>query len=338
MAPPSLHSLPEVAADLVRCATYPACLPSSISATTTTTCGSNCRTAASPAGITSARDAVQLFISEEFTPLFHTAAYGVLPDAARWRYNQLHALYFNEQVAFFEQELLSPALRALARMALPPALGAGVREFYEDEQRHTAMFRALNRRCAPEFYARGDYFFVAVAPAWRAAVRLVSSRPRLFPLLLWLALMQEERSLFYSKRCLEQAAHLESQFVAAHRAHRADEVGHVAWDEELLDWLWPRTGRILRGMNARLLNWLVGEFFLLLKRSGRRVVEQLAREFPRLDAAALRQAMAGLGANAADVRTLYSRAITPRAFARFDRHPEFALLARTLPGYVPLPA
>jgi hypothetical protein len=45
--------------------------------------------------------------------------------------------------------------------------------------------------------------------------------------------------------------------------------------------------------------------------------------------------MSSLGENDAYRRTLYSRTITPRAFARFDRHPEFALLAETLPGYVP---
>ena len=275
-----------------------------------------------------------MFIAEEFTPLFHTPVYAALPPAARMRYNQLHALYFNEQIAFFEQEMLSPALRALARAGLPEPLARGVREFHDDEQRHTAVFRALNRRCAPEFYSRDDYFFIGVGPRQRGVVRALSGRPRLFPLLVWLALMQEERSLYYSKGCLERAG-LELQFVAAHRAHLADEVRHVAWDEQLLDWLWPRTKPFLRRANARLLNWLVGEFFFLPKRSGLRVVEQLVREFPEVDGGVLRRAMSSLGENDAYRRTLYSRTITPRAFARFDRHPEFALLAETLPGYVP---
>jgi hypothetical protein len=146
--------------------------------------------------------------------------------------------------------------------------------------------------------------------------------------------MQEERSLYYSQGCLE-AERLEPQFVAAHRAHLADEVGHVCWDEQLLDWLWPRTPPILRMANARLLHWVVGEFFLMPKRSGRRVVDRLALEFTGLDATALRQAMAGLKDNTAFARTLYSREITPRTLARFDRHPEFALLALKLAGYVP---
>ena len=282
-------------------------------------------------------DRTRRFIAEEFTPLFHTREYAALPDAARLRYNQLHALYFNEQVAFFEQEMLSPTLLALVKIA-PSTMADGLRIFHDEEQRHTAMFRALNRRSAPEFYADGADYFIRVAKPWRALLGAMAHRPRLFPLLMWLALMQEERSLFYSKRCLEKADELELHFVALHRTHLADEVGHVGWDGEVLDWLWPRTGGALRSVNARLFAWMLGEFFHLPKRSGRRVIAQLAREFPRLNSTALFRAMQDLAHDANFQLTLYSRSITPRTFARFDAHPEFASLARTLPGYRPSPA
>ncbi len=275
------------------------------------------------------------FIAEEFTPLFHTREYRALPDAARLRYNQLHALYFNEQVSFFEQEMLSPALLALLRGPLPASLAEGLRVFFDEEQRHTAVFRALNRDCAPELYASSNHHFIRIARPWRALLGAMAGMPRYFPLIIWLALMQEERSLHYSKGCLEKAAELEPHFVATHRAHLADEVGHVGWDEELLDWLWPQVGRAVRFVNARLLSWMIGEFFLLPKRSGLRVVEQLAQEFPQLDATTLRRGMDALSDDTEYLQTLYSREITPRTFARFDTHPEFALLARTLPGYRP---
>lgn len=280
-------------------------------------------------------DFTRRFIAEECTPLFHIPAYGGLPDAARLRYNQLHALYFNEQVAFFEREMLSPALLALQRSALPASLAAGLQIFFEEEQRHTAMFHAVNRLCAPEFYAGSVYRFVRIARPVRAALRGLSRWPRMLPLLVWLALLQEERSLHFSKCCLEQADDLEPHFLAMHRTHLADEVGHVGWDEDLLDWLWPRTSRPLRSINARLLGWMTREFFLLPKRSGLRVVEQLAREFPRLEAAALYRGMRELEANDAYLQTLYSREVTPRSFARFDLHPEFASFAQILPGYHP---
>ena len=177
--------------------------------------------------------------------------------------------------------------------------------------------------------------FIRVARPWRVLLGEISRRPRLFPLLVWLALLQEERSLHYSKGCLEHAPELEPHFVVTHRVHLADEVGHIAWDEELLDWLWPQVSHALRWINARLLNWMIGQFFFLPKRSGRRVVEHLVREFPQLDAEALDGGMRELETNSAYLGTLYSREVTPRTFTRFDAQPEFALLAQTLPGYRP---
>jgi hypothetical protein len=277
-------------------------------------------------------DHTRCFIAPEFTPLFHTPAYRLLPSAAQLRYNQLHALYFNEQVAFFEQEMLSPALVALLRCPLPADLIAGLQSFFEEEQRHSAMFRNLNRRCAPEFYGESASYFIRVAQPWRALLGAMTHRPLLFPLVVWLSLLQEERSLFYSKGCLARAHDLEPHFVATHRSHIADEVGHIAWDEELLDWLWPRTSSALRQMNAKLLRWMVREFFLLPKRSGLRVVSQLVQEFPQLDFRALDRGMRGLKNDAAYLRTLYSRDNVPRSFARFDAHLEFAPLARMLLG------
>jgi hypothetical protein len=275
------------------------------------------------------------FIAEEFTPLYHTSAYALLPAAARLRYNQLHALYFNEQVAFFEQAMLSPALNVLMVEALPPHLLSGLHDFFREEQQHTAMFRELNRQAAPEIYRDRHAWFIRVANPWRSLLGVIARRPRLFPLLIWLALLQEERSLFYSRGCLKSAAPIEDHFVDAHRRHITDEAGHIRWDEELLDWLWPRTGHAIRWMNARLLAWMTREFFLAPKRSGLRVVQQLIREFPELDARQLVSAMRALETDRVYQRTLYSREITPRSFARFDRHPEFALLAQVLPGYVP---
>lgn len=280
-------------------------------------------------------DFTRPFIAEVFTPLFHTPLYAALPPPIRLRYNQLHALYFNEQAAFFEQEVLVPALGGLLRCRLPAELAGSVRTFRDEERRHSAMFRALNRRCAPDFYAHRHYHFICLARPLRALLNAMSGRPRVFPLVVWLALMHEERSLHFSKRCLENADELEPRFVAIHRAHLADEVGHVGWDGELLDWLWPRTGRTIRRVNVRLLEWMIGEFFLLPKRSGVRVVAQLAREFSHLDSAALRRALSDLKNNADYLRSLYSREMTSRTFARFDAHADFALFTRTLPGYVP---
>lgn len=280
-------------------------------------------------------DFTRRFLPEVFTPLFHTNVHRELPAAVQLRYNQLHGLYFNEQVAYFEQEMLSPMLRALRRGFLPPGMAPRLEAVLEDEQRHSAMFRELNLRCAPEFYSNTSSKFIQVHTWGQAWVTGISSRPHLFPLIAWLTLLQEERALHYSKGCLEEAGNLDPTFVATHRAHLADEVGHVRVDEELLDWLWPRTHRAIRAMNTRMLGWVIGEFFLLPKRAGILVVDQLAREFPQLHVERLRQELRGLKTNETYLKTLYSREMTPRTFMRFDAHPEFKFIAQTLPGYVP---
>jgi hypothetical protein len=284
-----------------------------------------------PAGAREAIDFTRPFIAGDLTPLHHTYTYQWLAPHIRLRYNQLHALYFNEQVAFFEQEMLTPALHALRREnSLPTPLANALPVFLEEEQRHTAMFRALNQRCAPEFYARANSYFVRIDKAASLLIRTMARRPRVFPLLIWLALLQEERSLHYSKLCLQIADALEPHFVAAHRKHLSDEAGHIHWDEQLLDWCWPQMRRAGRLLNAQLLTWMVREFFFLPKRSGRRVVQQLVFEFPQLDLRELAQGLRGLARDPAYLRTVYSRQIAPRTLARAERCREFAGLARIL--------
>ena len=128
---------------------------------------------------------------------------------------------------------------------------------------------------------------------------------------------------------------LEPGFVAAQREHLADETGHVRWDEQLIEHVWPRTNATWRQCNARIFRWLMREFFTVPRRSGMRVVAALVEEFPALRDAWPELSRAML--NLVDVpdfhRTAYSREVTPRTFARFDRTPEFRALGEILPGY-----
>ena len=233
--------------------------------------------------------------------------------------------------------MLSPALSGCLRLpGLPASMSESLRTFFAEEQAHTAMFRSLNARAAPQFYhPRRHYHFIRLPVPCRWLLRNIASRTYALPLLMLLALLQEERSLHYSKHCLRYASPLERHFLGLHRTHLADETGHVGWDEQLLDWLWPRTSRAVRAATAKLLPAMLGEYFLLPKRSGRNVVRQLAREFPGLDRDALERAMSGLRHNPAFLRTLYSPQIVPRSLQRLAQLPEFTLLARRLAGYVP---
>ena len=274
------------------------------------------------------------FLPEEFTPLFHTASYRALTDGQRLRYNQLHGLYFNEQLMFFESVIGRGVLCTLVR-ELPPRLADMVQQFWEEEQRHTAMFRRLSHRRAPQLYAATDFHFIRVPGPWMASLRWATCHPRFFLMFLWLMMLQEERSIFYSRAFLREADRLDPAFVAVHRAHVADEVDHVRWDEELLDALWGRAPRPLRQFNASLFSWMLDEFFHTPKRGQLRVVLELLREFPDLRPRepALRRDLRALRHDPDYQRSLYSREIVPRTFARFDAWPEFRTLERKIAGY-----
>src|SRR5258705_1213498 len=133
-------------------------------------------------------------------------------------------------------------------------------KFMAEEARHSAMFPRLNEQCAPRFYATSDFYFIQISGAARKLMDVMSRRPRLFPLFLWLMLLEEERALHYGATFVRSLG-LEPHFVSVQRTHLADEAGHVRWDEELLDCIWGKTNPLLRHFNARLLSWMVDEFF-----------------------------------------------------------------------------
>jgi P-aminobenzoate N-oxygenase AurF len=268
------------------------------------------------------------FIPEEFTPLYYTPSYRVLTEEQKLRYNQLQALYFNEQIIFFETAIGRKVLEALLRDSLPPQLTNGLRQFLEEEQQHTEMFRRLNQQCAPQFYGAGHFYFIQPPRAWMVALSWATQHPRLFPMFLWLMLLQEERSLFYSRRVIAQREELEPHFVKTHRTHLADEVGHVRWDEELIEALWQRANPFLRSVNARLFGWMLGEFFNAPKRAQLNVVHELAREFPVLSEVEpeMQRQLLALSEDGCYQMSLYSREIVPRTFARFDESAELQSL------------
>jgi len=275
------------------------------------------------------------FIPENLTPLFYAPVYRQLTQEQRLRYNQLHALYFNEQIILFETAIGRGMLETLQHQPWPDGFGERLRQFWDDERRHSEMFRQLNRRCAPELYANGQFHFIELPRAGSAALRWATRHPRAFPLFIWLMFLQEERSLYYSKEFIRQRDGLEPHFVATFRAHLADEVRHVACDQELIERLWRQANPYLRRANARLFAWMLDEYFFTPKRAQLRVVETFARESAELRGLEreMRSQVLALSADQDYQRTLYSRKIVPRCFEWFDQWPEFRPLERVMAGY-----
>ena len=275
---------------------------------------------------------------EELTPLFHVPSYTTLTAAQRLRYNQLNALYFNEQTMFFEVSLARNVLGwFLSQPALPSGLKESLAQFLIEEERHSDMFRQLNRRSARAIYSSRDFHFIRVPPLAAYLLDVISKRPHYFPFLLWLMHLHEERAIHMGKAFVKSQEPLEPHFAETQRRHLADEIGHVRWDESLIDWLWPRAGAFTRHWNIRLFSWMMEEFFTTPKRAGMRVVSALADEFPGLRPRLpeFHRELLALGTNPAYRRSLYNSENVPATFRRFDAHPEFRALTRSLPGYIP---
>jgi hypothetical protein len=277
------------------------------------------------------------FMPEELTPFYHTSGYRLLSGPQRLRYNQLHALYFNEQTMFFEKALARNVLGYFLAQPLPADLKSGLRQFMTEEALHTEMFRGLNQKCAPELYGRQDFYFIRIPRIGAVLFDFISKHPQWFPFLLWLMHLQEERALFFGRAFLKSAESLDPHFVAVQRKHVADEIGHVRWDEALLEWAWPRAGFLCRKINTRILAWMIEEYFSTPKRAALRVLSALLEEFPELQPryAGFCQQLIELGNDSIYRRSLYCRENVPNTFKRFDAWPEFGPLKDAMPGYAP---
>jgi hypothetical protein len=277
------------------------------------------------------------FVPDHVTALYFTNAFQLLSERQRVRYTQLHGCYVNEQIMFFERALVPSALGDPERYHLPEHLRTAMKSFLEQEQRHAAMFEALNRRCAPELYADTDFYFIRPRMAWNTILRIMAREIQLFPVFLWLMLLQEERSIAWSRALLTAHDRLDGRFVDVYRLHLAEEVQHVRWDELMLDHFWPRTRPWLKPLNARLLGWFIREFQTVPKRAGVRIIRRLVREFADLEIHRRRMEceLQQLARNTPYLDSLYGRDITPRTYARFDRTPDFAVREGIIHGYQP---
>ncbi len=106
----------------------------------------------------------QPFIPERLTPLPFTPVWRELRPAEQLRYNQLHGLYFHEQIIFFEQTVIVPLLRAAQPHVADTALRDSIDTFVAEENTHSAGFHELLAALRPAWYAGGWRHFVGASP------------------------------------------------------------------------------------------------------------------------------------------------------------------------------
>ena len=180
-------------------------------------------------------DRSRWFICETLTPLYYTSLYSQLTLEQRRRYNQLTGMFANELIAFLEREFLDAVLKAVseAPAAATPwdPLRDALAAFRDDEREHALLWQRLNHLSEPDRYVPGVRMFLHVPRAAGALGRLATRQPAVFPVVFWVQLLQEERSIEISRRCSRLPADaIEPRYAAVYRAHLRDEVRHVRID------------------------------------------------------------------------------------------------------------
>ena len=290
------------------------------------------RAAAAKSGTPHAElDRGRFFMPEHFTPLYYTSLYPLLKADQRLRYNQLHVLYFHEQLAFLESSLPSSMLAPMLADPRYAELAAQLHTLIAEESRHAAMFRGLNRRIAPDLYRERDRFFLDAGPLWGGVWSRASRRPSLWPTFLWFMLIQEEKALAYTRGFLA-LPDLEPTILSVHQRHFEQERTHCEIDVRLLELVWQHTSPRLLKLNGRVLSWMLQRFFLAPRRSGWKVVDFWMSDLPELKGkrTVLRRELARLDRCPAYVTMMYGPDTIPESWRRMGERPELESLWASL--------
>ena len=288
-------------------------------------------------------DRSRRFYCEALTPLAYTRVYRELDEAHRLRYNQLTGIYSNELIGFLETFLLRRTLDALAGrrdLALPAALRSALHAFRAEEARHADLWKRLNRLSEPAWYADRDRRILCLPAAVLTAASVVASHPVACPLVFWIQLSQEERSIAISRAFARTVpGEIEPRYAAVYVAHLRDEVRHVQIDWHLIEHFFAGRPAAIRRLHAWAFRRLVGALFLVPAGSTARIVHLLVTECPELRPLAGRmlRELRALRHDDTYQSMMYSREATPITFALFDRFPEFHAMSRCLTAYRPRP-
>lgn len=284
-------------------------------------------------------DRSRLFLCETLTPLYYTPSYSGLAPEHRRRYNQLTGMLANELILRLETSFMDTALAAVTRHDHACAeLADAVRRFHDDEVRHAEGWRQLNRLSEPRWYPTDRPRLLRVPRIADRLAKAVAPYPIAWPVILWIQLSQEERSIEISRRCLRMApGTIEPRYAAVYGEHLRDEARHVQLDCHLIERVYAAQSLTARRLTARVFRWVLANLFLRPARSSVRVVEVLASEYrelrPRLPQMA--RELRALVGNDAYQEMMYSRRTTPLTFDLFDTFPEFHAMRTVLRAYIP---
>ncbi len=270
--------------------------------------------------------------------LWFLPSFAALAPEERLRCNQLHALGVCEQFVWFERQLLRAIGNVLReRHPLPAPLAEALGHFAAEERKHIDMFWRLLERSEPAWYAghAPRLFHIGVAPQF--AMDRVTANPRTFLAWIWLAILVEERTLFFSREHLRAArgapGSIDALHAQVHEFHFRDESRHYHLDQHLLTWLYDPQPRWKKALAAAMFRRMM-RAYVAASRTAARILAQLAREFPRLrgaPVARLRAELSGVGRDESYHRRLFSRAALPHTFALLAEYREHGRLWELFP-------
>jgi hypothetical protein len=280
------------------------------------------------------------FYCETLSPLFYTPSYGRLTEPQRRRHTQLMGMLSNELIARLEADVVDHCLAAVERAPdLPRDLADAVAGFRADERRHADAWHRLNVLSEPAWYGgAGEHTLLGVPPPAGRLAPILARQPWAVPAVLWIQLLQEERSIDISRRLLRMPPEaLEPRYAAVYREHLRDEVRHVQLDARLIAHVHAGQSPAGRRWTAAFLRWAVQHFFLRPARSADRVLAILAGEFPDLvsQLPTIRRELRAVVDDDRYHAMMYSRGSTPISFGLFDAHPEFHAMRTVLRAYTP---
>lgn len=264
------------------------------------------------------------FIPDRLTPLPFTPVWSQLRPHEQLRYNQLHGLYYHEQIIFFEQGLIVPLLRAAQPRIHDRELRDSIDEFIAEEHAHSAAFHRLLSELRPEWYKISRRHFITVNPLAGTVFATMVRYPQVFPFLIWLVQLLEERTMFASRLYLTQEEIFPANIVAIQRWHLADEADHVRWDAALIAQFWAGAPTWLRRLNAHLLDRMLAEFIALPRRAALRVIDALAKDIPNLSVppTQLKTALKALARRDDFRAAVFGRDAVPRTWKQASHAPD----------------
>ena len=280
------------------------------------------------------------FVCPTLTPLYYTHVYRELNDEQQRRYNQLTALSFNELIAFFESTFASSVLVALTdtrTRRINGELADCLSGFIADERKHIGLWQRLNRLSEPELYTNTDRYILQISPVAQRILGAITARPYTFPLVFWIMLALEERSLDISVRTLQRHDEIEPRYRLIYREHLKDESRHVQLDWHLIERFYAERSRAVRAYNAKLFGRMIAKFFLPPTRAAARVIGCLVNQFPELNSLSseLIRQLKQVGNDPEYHEMMYSRRTTPITFQLLDQFEEMHALRHVLHSYTP---